>query len=99
MNHKKLALAAALSGLFSASHLLAADPTPTPDGKPPAGKHGCNAKEKNSCSGKSGCGAKEKEKSSCSAKAGCDGKDKKAEGEKASCSGKAGCSAKEKPKT
>ncbi len=99
MNQKKLALTAALSGLLAASRLLAADPTPTPEAKPPAGKHGCNAKDKSSCSGKAGCGAKEKDKASCSGKSGCNAKDKKAESDKASCSGKAGCGAKDAPKS
>lgn len=73
MNRNRLALAAALTGLFASSSLRAenAPTTPATD-KPAAEKHGC--------SGKDGCSAKDKpadkEKAACSGKDGCGAKDK-----------------------
>lgn len=52
------------------------------------------SKDKSSCGGKEGCGAKEKDKASCSGKEGCGAK--KDGKEKATCSAKGGCSAKDK---
>lgn len=113
MNRNRLALAAALAGLFASSQLRAEGSAATPaTDKPAAEKHGCSGKEgcsgkdkdkaKASCAGKAGCGAKDKatdkEKASCSGKDGCAGKDKPADKDKASCSGKEGCSGKDKPK-
>jgi len=110
MKHQRLALAAALAGLLSATAARAEGSAPATD-KPAAEKHGCSGKEgcsgkdkaKASCAGKSGCNAKDKatdkEKASCSGKEGCSGKDKPADKEKASCSGKEGCGAKDKDKT
>jgi hypothetical protein len=111
MNRNRLALAAALTGLFASSSLRAdgAATTPATD-KPAAEKHGCSGKEgcsgkdkpKASCAGKAGCGAKDKaadkEKASCSGKEGCAGKDKPADKDKAACAGKEGCAGKDKPK-
>lgn len=101
MNRNRLALAAALAGLFASSQLRAEGSAATPaTDKPAAEKHGCSGKD--GCAGKAGCGAKDKasdkEKASCSGKDGCAGKDKPADKEKASCSGKEGCAGKDKPK-
>jgi hypothetical protein len=105
MNRKKLALTAALGGMLAASSLLAANDPASPGSstdQQPAGKHGCNAKDKSSCSGKAGSDAKDKaagqDKASCSGKSGCNAKDKPAEKDKASCSAKAGCNSKDAPK-
>jgi hypothetical protein len=102
MTHKHLAIAAALTGMLAASPLRAAadDTKDKPADQQSVDKSGCNSKkapaDKSSCSGKSGCGAKDKV--SCSAKADSGAKDKAAEKDKASCSAKSGCSAKDTPK-
>jgi len=95
----KVLTGAVVSAILSSGVALAQDQAPKSATNPsnPTEKNGCKSsdkktkQDKNSCSGKDGCGQKEskKDKNSCSGKDGCGQKESKKD--KNSCAGKDGC--------